>query len=141
MSLSASAPWAKYYGATPAHLDYPRKTMYQLVCDTAKQYPNNIAYSFMGKETTYRTFAGRIDAAAKGLTAMGLKRGDRITICMANTPLALDCFYACNRIGVIPNMIHPLSAAKEIAFYLNFSKSKAILTLDQFYYKVASILP
>ena len=141
MSLSASAPWVKYYGATPAYLDYPRKTMYQLVCDTAKQYPNNIAYSFMGKETTYRTFAGRIDAAAKGLTAMGLKRGDRITICMANTPQALDCFYACNRIGVIPNMIHPLSAAKEIAFYLNFSKSKAILTLAQFHEKVASIVP
>ena len=38
-------------------------------------------------------------------------------------------------------MIHPLSAAKEIAFYLNFSKSKAILTLDQFYEKVESILP
>ena len=38
-------------------------------------------------------------------------------------------------------MIHPLSAAQEIAFYLNFSKSKAILTLDQFYEKVASIQP
>ena len=36
-------------------------------------------------------------------------------------------------------MIHPLSAAKEIAFYLNFSKSKAILTLAQFYDKVVSI--
>ena len=141
MGLSATAPWIKYYGNTPANIDYPRKTMYQLICETAKQYPDNIAYSFMGKETTYRTFVGRIDAAAKGLTAMGLKRGDRITICMANTPQALDCFYACNRIGVIPNMIHPLSAAKEIAFYLNFSKSKAILTLDQFYYKLASILP
>ena len=60
---------------------------------------------------------------------------------MANTPQALDCFYALNRIGAIPNMIHPLSAAKEIAFYLNFSHSKAILTLDQFYEKVESILP
>ena len=38
-------------------------------------------------------------------------------------------------------MIHPLSAAKEIAFYLNFSKSKAILTLDQFYNKVSEIVP
>ena len=36
-------------------------------------------------------------------------------------------------------MIHPLSAAQEIAFYLNASHSKAILTLDQFYYKVAEI--
>ena len=38
-------------------------------------------------------------------------------------------------------MIHPLSAPGEIAFYLNASKSKAILTLDQFYPKVAEILP
>ena len=139
MGLSASAPWVKYYGSTPASIDYPRTTMYQQVADAAKRYPGNIAYDFMGKKTTFRTFLSRIDAAAKGLYAMGLRRGDRITICMANTPQALDCFYACNRIGVIPNMIHPLSAAKEIAFYLNFSKSKAILTLDQFYNKVASI--
>ena len=141
MGLSANAPWVKYYGNTPATIDYPRTTMYQQITETAKQYPENIAYNFMGKQTNFRTFVSRIDAAAKGLTAMGLKRGDRITICMANTPQALDCFYACNRIGVIPNMIHPLSASKEIAHYLNFSKSKAILTLDQFYYKVAEILP
>ena len=141
MGLSASAPWLKYYGSTPASLDYPHKTMYQLLSDTARKYPNNIAYNFMGKETSFAGFMDRIDAAAKGLHAMGLRRGDKITICMANTPQALDCFYACNRIGVIPNMIHPLSAAKEIAFYLNFSKSKAILTLDQFYNKVASIVP
>ena len=83
----------------------------------------------------------RIDAAAKGLVNMGIRKGDKVTICMANTPQALDCFYALNRIGAIPNMIHPLSAAKEIAFYLNFSKSKAILTLAQFYDKVAEIVP
>ena len=141
MGLSGSAPWTKFYGSTPATIDYPQTTMYQQVAAAAKKYPENIAYSFMGKQTEFKTFLSRIDAAAKGLTAMGLTRGDRITICMANTPQALDCFYACNRIGVIPNMIHPLSAAKEIAFYLNFSKSKAILTLDQFYDKVASIVP
>ena len=141
MGLSASAPWLRYYGSTSASIDYPHKTMYQLLSDTARKYPRNTAYNFMGKETDFETFLQRIDAAAKGLTAMGIRRGDRITICMANTPQALDCFYACNRIGAIPNMIHPLSAAKEIAFYLNFSKSKAILTLDQFYDKVSSIVP
>ena len=141
MGLSASAPWLKYYGATPASIDYPHTTMFQQLSQTASRYPDNIAYNFMGKETTYRAFLQRIDAAAKGLYHLGLRKGDRITICMANTPQALDCFYACNRIGVIPNMIHPLSAAKEIAFYLNFSKSKLILTLDQFYGKVSSILP
>ena len=36
-------------------------------------------------------------------------------------------------------MIHPLSAPAEIAFYLNFSHSKAILTLDQFFSKIEEI--
>ena len=141
MGLSASAPWLAYYGNTPASLDYPHLTMYQMLSKTAAKYPKSTAYVFMGKETTYAAFMNRIEAAAKGLTKMGIQRGDRVTICMANTPQALDCFYALNRIGAVPNMIHPLSAAKEIAFYLNFSKSKAILTLDQFYYKVAEIVP
>ena len=141
MGLSSSAPWREYYGNTPASLDYPHVSMFEMVALAAGKYPENIAYSFMGKETTFRTFLKRIDAAAKGLWNMGIRKGDKVTICMANTPQALDCFYALNRIGAIPNMIHPLSAAKEIAFYLNFSKSKAILTLDQFYYKVESILP
>ena len=139
MGISAAAPWRAFYGATPANLDYPHCTMYQCLAMTAGQYPKNIAYYFMGKQTTYAEFMQRIDAAARGLAAMGITRGDRVTICMANTPQALDCFYALNRIGAIPNMIHPLSAAEEIAFYLNVSHSKAILTLDQFYNKVASI--
>ena len=139
MGLSATAPWLAYYGETPATINYPHKTMFQLLSENAKQYPNNIAYVFQGKETSYAAFMKRIDAAAKGLYNMGIRKGDRVTICMANTPQALDCFYALNRIGAIPNMIHPLSAAGEIAFYLNVSHSKAILTLAQFYDKVASI--
>ena len=141
MGLSANAPWTAFYGNTPTFLDYPQKTMYQMLLDTAQKYPENTAYVFMGKKTSYAAFMKRIEAAAKGLTAMGIGKGDRVTICMPNTPQALDCFYALNRIGAIPNMIHPLSAAKEIEFYLNFSKSKAILTLDQFYNKVAEIVP
>ena len=141
MGLSSSAPWTAFYGNTPPSLDYPQKTMYQMLRQAAENYPDNTAYVFMGKKTSYSAFLKRIDATARGFVAMGIEKGDRVTICMPNTPQALDCFYALNRIGAIPNMIHPLSAAKEIAFYLNFSKSKAVLTLDQFYEKVASIIP
>jgi len=115
--------------------------MFQMLRDTAASYPDSTAYIFMGKKTSYAVFMARIDAAARGLVAMGIQKGDRVTICMPNCPQALDCFYALNRIGAVSNMIHPLSAPKEIAFYLNFSKSKAILTLDQFYDKVAGIIP
>ncbi|MBE6933432.1 MAG: acyl--CoA ligase [Ruminococcaceae bacterium] len=139
MSLSSRAPWLAYYGTTPATISYPEKTMYEMVAQAAKQWPDSTAYHFMGRKTSFADFLSRIDAAAKGLIAMGISKGDRVTLCMANTPQALDCFYALNRIGAIPNMIHPLSAPQEIAFYLNASHSKAILTLDQFYEKVASV--
>ncbi len=141
MSLSASAPWLRHYGTAPAHLDYPDRSMYGLLAETARQYPGHIAYDFLGKKTTYSQFMQRIDAAARGLTALGIQKGDAVTICMPNSPQAVDCFYALNRIGAIANVIHPLSAATEIAFYLNISGSKAILTLDQFYKKIADTLP
>ena len=141
MGLAANAPWLAYYGNTPASLDYPSKTMYQLLRETAKKYPASVAYTFQGKKTTYTQFMSRIESAARGLVAMGIGKGDKVTICMPNSPQALDCFYALNRIGAVANMIHPLSAAKEIEFYLNFSKSKAILTLDQFYNKISPVVP
>jgi long-chain acyl-CoA synthetase len=140
-SMAEHAPWLRFYGSTPASLKYPDMTMYALLAQTAKSYPDHIAYDFLGKKTDYRTFLQRIDDAARGLHRLGIGKGDRVTICMPNTPQALDCFYALNRLGAIPNMIHPLSAEKEIAFYLNVSHSKAILTLDQFYLKIAAILP
>ena len=141
MSLSASAPWLAFYGSTPASVDYPDCSMYQLVSRAAAQYPDHIAYVFQGRKTTYREFMARIEAAAKGLYSLGIRKGQAVTICMPNSPQALDCFYALNRLGAIANVIHPLSAAAEIAFYLNASKSTAILTLDQFYEKIASVLP
>ena len=139
MSISSTAPWLEFYGDTPRSIDYPQTTMYQMVAAAAKKYPNNVAYDFMGKKTTYTVFLKRIDLAAKALLELGIRRGDRVTICMPNTPQGVDCFYALNRIGAVSNMIHPLSAPKEIAFYLNFSHSKAILTLDQFYPKLEAV--
>lgn len=55
---------------------------------------------------------------------------------MPNAPQGVDSFYALNRIGAVPAMIHPLSAAGEITFYLKDTDSKAILVLDMFYEKV-----
>ena len=141
MSISSSAPWLKYYGNTPQHLKYPQKTVYEMVKAAAEKFPKNCAYEFMGKKTTYSEFMRHIDDTARAYLALGIKKGDRVTICMPNCPQALNSFYALNRIGAVSNMIHPLSAAGEIKFYLNFSHSKAILTLDQFYGKVASIKP
>ncbi|MBR4290056.1 MAG: acyl--CoA ligase [Oscillospiraceae bacterium] len=140
MGLSSDAPWTAFYGSAPVSLDYPAKTMYGMVRQSAIKHPDHTACIFMGRKTSYRALLQRIDTAAQGLLSIGIQKGDCVTICMPNCPQALECFYALNRIGAVSNMVHPLSAEKEIAFYLNVSRSKAILTLDQFYCKVSSIL-
>lgn len=140
MSISSTAPWLNFYGKMPHSIDYPRLTMYQLIAQTGREHPDFIAYEFMNRTTSYREFLSRIDLAARALYTLGIRKGDRVTICMPNTPQAVDCFYALNRIGAVSNMIHPLSAVEEIAFYLNLSNSKAILTLDRFYGKVTTAI-
>ena len=123
-------------GNVRKHIDYPRLTMFQMIQRMAEQYPTAPAYEFFGKKTSYRQFVAKIERAARAFTSMGIRRGDAVTICMPNTPQALDCFYALNRIGAICNMVHPLSAQKEITFFLDFSDSRMILTMDMFYEKI-----
>ena len=123
---------------TPQVHPYPETTMFGAVEAAKNKYPNAIAYDFQGKLTTYTKFVSLIESAAKGLMKQGIKKGDRVTICMPNTPQGVICLYALNRIGAVANMVHPLSAQKNITFYLDFSQSKMILTMDMFYEKVKS---
>ena len=142
MSNTPNAPWLKYFGDIPEHLDYPQGSMYEAVRKSAeeKKKMNSVAYEFKGKKTNYKTFFNKIDAIGKAYMSIGIEKGDCVTVCMPNTPQGVDTFYALNRIGAIPAMIHPLSAVGEIAFYVKASNSKAVLVVDLFYEKVLEAL-
>ena len=138
--ITAKTPWKDYMGDVPMHIDYFDGSMFEAVEKVAKSYPDAVAFDFMGKSTTYRRMVERIEDCAKALKAIGICEGDKVTIAMPNCPQAVFMFYAINLVGGIANMIHPLSAEKEIEFYLNESESVAAITLDQFYQKFANIL-
>jgi len=121
------------------HLEYFEGSMFEALENIARKYPENVAFDFMGKSTTYPQAVEKIRACARSLKAMGIKPGDKVTVAMPNCPQAVCMFYAINLVGAIGNMIHPLSAEKEIAFYLNESDSVAAITLDQFYSKFENI--
>ena len=93
-------------------LEYPNGAMYEEVYKAAKKKPDVSAYEFQGRKTKYRDFVRKIERTAASFSAIGIKTGDRVTICMPNTPQAVDSFYALNRIGAVPAMIHPLSAVE-----------------------------
>ena len=122
-------------GDVPMHLTYFDGSMFEMVESVAQKYPDYVAFDFMGKPTTYRKMVEEIEACARALKVIGVREGDRVTIALPNCPQAIALFYAVNLVGGIANMIHPLSAEKEIEFYLNESESVTAITLDQFYHK------
>ena len=138
-TITAKTPWAPFMGEVPLHLDYFEGSMFEKVAQIAAQYPNNIAFDFMGKSTTYKQMVQEIEKCARALKTIGVRENDKVTIAMPNCPQAIYMFYAVNLVGAIANMIHPLSAEKEIEFYLNESESVTAITLDQFYHKFESI--
>ena len=107
-----NAPWLKHYGDIPATLEYPQGSMYEAVRDSAVKLNkmNSEAYEFQGKKTTYKQFLSKVDTIGKAYKSIGINKGDTVTVCMPNTPQGVDSFYALNRIGAMPAMIHPLSA-------------------------------
>ena len=137
--ITAKAPWINSLGDIPFTLNYFEGTMFEAVELIAEKYPNYTAFDFMGVSTTYKTLVKEVHRCARALKVIGVRENDRVTIAMPNCPQAIYMFYAVNLTGAVANMIHPLSAEKEIEFYLNESNSVTAITLDQFYGKFERI--
>ena len=138
-TMNVKTPWKAAMGDIPMHLEYFEGSMFDKVLDIANRYPNNVAFDFMGRSTTYKKMVEEIENCARALKTIGVREGDRVTIALPNCPQAIYMFYAVNLVGAVCNMIHPLSAEKEIEFYLNASHSVTAITLDQFYHKFENI--
>lgn len=139
LNTNIKAPWLSSYKKVPFHLEYPDFSMFDMVEESSRKRPDLYAYEFLGVKCTYKDFVKRVHACAKALKSIGIREGDRVTICLPNCPQALFMFYGLNLMGAIANMIHPLSSEGEIEFFLNDSRSRAAITLDQFYDKFEAI--
>lgn len=133
------APWLKYYGDVPPKIDYPKKTLVELLFETSRKYPGYTAYDFMGTSSTFEQLSDDIRMCARALRAIGIKPNDKVTVCLPNIPQTLIMFYAINLVGAVASMIHPLSSEGEIKYFLNDSDSVAAITLDAFYPKFRAV--
>ncbi len=137
--ITAKMPWKGHTEDIPLHLEYFEGSMFDAVKKAADQYPDYTAFTFMGRGTSYREMIREIEKCARALKTIGVRENDKVTIALPNCPQAIYMFYAVNLVGAIANMVHPLSAEKEIEFYLNESDSVTAITLDQFYHKFENV--
>ncbi|MCL2688180.1 MAG: AMP-binding protein, partial [Methanobrevibacter sp.] len=124
-NLNYHRPWLKYYPENILpNIEYPDKNMYQMIELVGTKIPDSDALEFMGLQLSYKELLKLIDCCAQGLIEIGVKKGDKVTVCLPNIPQTVIVFYAINKIGAISNMIHPLSAPKEIEYFLTITDSK-----------------
>lgn len=129
-----------YIEKLPKDIEYFNGGLYDAIYEASCKWPHNTALEYFDAQITYKEMIKKINKVAAALKVIGAEKGDRITVCMPNTPEAVYMFYAINEIGAVANMVHPLSSAKEIEDYLNQSESKIILCVDVSYPKVETII-
>ena len=101
-------------------------------------HPLDIAIDYFGNQISYEELMRQVDMAARGFKALGIQRGDVISICSANIPEAIYAIYAANKIGAVANIFHPLSAnifhplsaSAEIEHAINLTDSKYLVAID-----------
>ena len=134
----AERPWLKFYEeeGIPGNIEYPDCSMIDMVMQAAEKWPDNIAYTYYGHKVSYKNLVKKIEQAARALKNYGVKEGDRVTICMPNTPEAVTMVYAVNMVGAVCNMVHPLSSEKELEYYIKVAESKYVLVFDAVFDKI-----
>ena len=131
-------PWLSFYEeeGVPSSLEYPDCSMVDMVIESAEKWPDNTAYSYFGHKVTFKNFVKKIEKTARALKNYGVKEGDRVTICMPNTPEGITMVYAVNMVGAVCNMVHPLSSEKELEYYIKVAESKYVLVIDAVFDKI-----
>ncbi|MEW6096037.1 MAG: long-chain fatty acid--CoA ligase [bacterium] len=135
-------PWLKNYpDDIPITLDYSQISVSQILDNTAKKYPENIALIFVGRKITYKELSKLVNKLATALHNLGVKKGDKVALFLPNCPQFVISYYAALKIGAIVVPTNPLYTERELEYQLNNSGSQTIITLDvkALYPKIANV--
>lgn len=106
------------------------QSMYMSIRAHALEHERQTAVVFYGRRISRSRMLKLIDRLAGGLEDKGLRHGDIVTACMPNSPQAAILLYALNKLGVIVNLVHPLSPPSQLLDSANATSSKLIVTYD-----------
>ena len=115
MTTDASRPWLDSYApGVPHEIEEQTGSLADLIAESVKTYPDNVALEFFGATTTYAQLGDQIERAAEGLRKLGVKKGDPVALVMPNSPEHVVAFYAILRVGGIVIEHNPLYTTREM---------------------------
>ena len=122
--------WHKSYApGVKKTLAYEKLTIPQALRRSAYSFPDRTALNYMGKKITYRELDGLVNRFARALSDLGVEPGDKVAVCLPNIPQVIITNLAVLRIGAVAVQNNPLYTERELAYQLNDSGSKIVITL------------
>lgn len=124
---SIDKPWLKYYSEEAIQAELPECTVLQYIKNKNTNNLNGIALNYFGNRITYREFFENVDKVAKAFYAIGIRKGDIVTIASLHTPETIYIIYGLNKIGAVANMVYLTLSANEIIENIKSTDSKAFI--------------
>ncbi len=108
----------------------PLRPLPQLLDESVARSPDAPAVEFLGRRWSYAQLGDLVLRAARGLQQIGVKPGDRVGLCLPNTPYFPIFYFAALKIGAVIVNYNPLYVEKELAFQIKDSGTSVMITVD-----------
>ena len=107
-------------------------TIGQLLDEAVERVPDNdaVVYADLDYRQTCREFRDTVDKAAKGLMALGVKKGEKVAVWATNVPHWVTLQFATAKIGAILLTININYRNAEIDYLLKQSDCENIFVID-----------
>ena len=124
---------------TPYDIDLDRNpanfqplTPLSFLARAAEVYPDTTAIVHGARSWNYRQFYSRARQLASALARRGIKRGDTVSVMLANTPALIEAHYGVPMTGAVLNALNTRLDAALIAFILDHADAKVLITDREF---------
>jgi len=113
-------------------ITYPlgERPLSEHVSHWAKARPDAPSLIFYGTEISWADLNAQSNRFAALLAARGLEKGDRVAVFMPNCPQFHFAFYGILKAGLVHVPISPLSTADELAYVLNDTDARLLVTIE-----------
>ena len=136
----AARPWLAHYSpGVPTTLDVPERSLPELLDESARQFGPRDAIIYYGTRISYVQLIALVDRFARALVQLGVRRGDRVSLCLPNVPQFPIVFYGALKAGAVVVPTNPLYTGPELRHQLRDAGAKVFVTLDQLYPTFASV--
>ena len=108
------------------------RTAPDLLDEMAERHPGAEFVVGGGRRLRYREFRAEARRFARGLHALGVRRGDKVAILMGNRPEWLIADFAILALGAVMVSINTWATRRELAWMLDHGDVAALVCVDRF---------